>query len=138
MSHLQWRKLDILDRIERGELTLAEGAKLVGLSRRQMQRLRQKVRGDGPKALVHGNTGRAPAHRTADVDTAAHRRARAREVCRVQRRALHREALLGGGTRSGSSDRAPDPAGGGASHPRGNGERQSTAGVGTAFLKPDR
>ena len=66
MSHLQWRKLDILDRIGRGELTLAEGARLVGLSRRQLQRLRQKVRADGPKALAHGNTGRAPAHKTAE------------------------------------------------------------------------
>jgi transposase len=67
MSHLQWRKLDILDRIGRGELTLAEGAKLVGLSRRQLQRLRQKVRVNGPKAVVHGNTGRAPAHKTAEL-----------------------------------------------------------------------
>lgn len=67
MSHLQWRKLDILDRIGRGELTLAEGAKLVGLSRRQLQRLRQKVRVNGPKAVVHGNTGRSPAHKTAEL-----------------------------------------------------------------------
>jgi hypothetical protein len=67
MSHTQWRKLDILDRIERGELTLRQGAQLGGLSRRQMQRLRKRVRLSGPSALAHGNTGRTPAHRTSEL-----------------------------------------------------------------------
>lgn len=67
MSHAQWRKLDILDRIERGELTLRQGAQLVGLSRRQVQRLRKRVRLSGPSALAHGNTGRTPAHKTSEL-----------------------------------------------------------------------
>lgn len=67
MSHSQWRKLDILDRIGRSELTLREGAQLMGLSRRQVQRLRKKVQVNGAQGLVHGNTGRAPVHKTAEL-----------------------------------------------------------------------
>ena len=59
MSHLQWRKLDILDRIGRGELIAERRArKLVGLSRRQLQRLRLEGSGQrGSKSVVHENTG---------------------------------------------------------------------------------
>ncbi len=35
MSQGQWRKLDVVERIERGELTMSEGAQVLGLSRRQ-------------------------------------------------------------------------------------------------------
>lgn len=66
MSLGQWRKLDVVARIGRGELTVREGAQALGLSRRQVQRLRKKVRVDGPSGVIHGNTGRAPPHRTAD------------------------------------------------------------------------
>jgi transposase len=66
MSQRQWRKLDVVSRVERGEFTVAEGAQALGLSRRQMQRLRQQVRSKGPKGVLHGNAGRAPAHKTPD------------------------------------------------------------------------
>jgi transposase len=67
MSHGQWRKLDVMERIERGELTVSEGAQVLGLSRRQVQRLRKRVRAHGPKGVIHGNTGRRPKHKTADA-----------------------------------------------------------------------
>ena len=67
MSLGQWRKLDVVERVERGELTVSEGAQALGLSRRQLQRLRKKVRVDGPRGVLHGNSGRAPKHRTSDL-----------------------------------------------------------------------
>jgi transposase len=67
MSHGQWRKVDVVERIERGELTVSEGAQVLGLSRRQVQRVRKKVRAQGAKGVVHGNTGRRPKHKTSDA-----------------------------------------------------------------------
>jgi transposase len=67
MSQGQWRKLDVIERVERGELTVSEGAQALGLSRRQAQRLRKKVRAGGAKGVIHGNTGRVPKHKTAEV-----------------------------------------------------------------------
>jgi len=58
------RKLDIVERIERGELTIAEGAEALGLSSRQMQRIRKRVAKEGQFGVVHGNRGRAPRHKT--------------------------------------------------------------------------
>lgn len=67
MSQSQWRKLDVLERVQRGEFTAREAAQLLGLSRRQLQRLSKRFRADGNRAVVHGNTGRTPAHRLADA-----------------------------------------------------------------------
>lgn len=65
MSKKQWRRLDVVERIERGEMTIAEGAQALGLSPRQMQRIRKRVRREGQGGVVHGNAGRAPKHKTA-------------------------------------------------------------------------
>lgn len=67
MSKRQWRRLDIVERIERGEMTIAEGAQSLGLSRRQMQRVRKRVIREGHAGVVHGNTGRRPPHRIAKL-----------------------------------------------------------------------
>ena len=67
MSVQQWRKLDVVQRVERGELTVSEAALALGMSRRQMQRLRKKVKQEGHSGVVHGNAGRAPKHKTAEL-----------------------------------------------------------------------
>jgi hypothetical protein len=67
MSQRQWKRLDAVDRIGRGTLTVVEAAQVLGLSPRQVRRLRRAVEQRGPKAVVHGNTGRAPAHRIAEA-----------------------------------------------------------------------
>jgi transposase len=67
MSHRQWRKLDVVARVERGEFTVSEAAQALGLSRRQVQRLRKKIQSEGHKGVIHGNAGRAPAHKTPSV-----------------------------------------------------------------------
>lgn len=66
MSVDQWRTLDVVERIERGEMTIAEGARALGLSMRQMKRIRKRVRIEGHQGVVHGNTGRSPPHKVPD------------------------------------------------------------------------
>lgn len=67
MSLKQWRRLDVIERIERGEMTIAEGAQALGISRRQMKRIRKRVRLEGQVGVVHRNTGRAPKHKAAQL-----------------------------------------------------------------------
>jgi transposase len=67
MSRKEWRKLDVVERIGRGELTIAEAARALGISTRQMKRIRKRVRRHGVAGLVHGNAGRSPRHKTAEV-----------------------------------------------------------------------
>ncbi len=66
MSRRDWRRLDVVERIERGQLTIPEGARSLGLSHRQMQRVRKRVEEEGQAGVTHGNTGRAPKHRIAE------------------------------------------------------------------------
>ena len=63
MSQRQWKRLDVVERIGRGTLKLAEGAEVLGLSERQVRRLRRAVQQRGRSGVVHGNTGCGPKHR---------------------------------------------------------------------------
>jgi hypothetical protein len=63
MSARQWRRWDLLERVERGELTMGEAAQLLGLSVRQLRRVRRRVEREGRRALAHGNRGRPPHNR---------------------------------------------------------------------------
>ena len=65
MSERQWKRLDAVERVRRGALTNGEAAAVVGLSERQMRRLRRRVAEQGRAGAVHGNRGRAPSHRLA-------------------------------------------------------------------------
>lgn len=67
MSQRQWKRLDAVERIGQGVLTVREAAEVLGVSARQVRRLRRAVAQRGAKAVVHGNTGRAPQHRVAEA-----------------------------------------------------------------------
>jgi transposase len=56
------RRLLILNQLERGSISLEQAADLIGVSRRQVHRLRSAYRDQGAAALVHGNRGRSPVH----------------------------------------------------------------------------
>jgi transposase len=58
LTHRAEQHLVVLHALDRGELRMAEAADLLGLSIRQVRRLRRAYRRRGPKALVHGNRGR--------------------------------------------------------------------------------
>jgi len=59
--------MQVLNALERGILFMAEAARLMGLSVRQVRRLRGDYRRRGPAALVHGNKGRPSPRRVADT-----------------------------------------------------------------------
>jgi hypothetical protein len=50
-----------------GRETVKEAAGLLGLSERQVRRLRRKVEGEGAKGLVHGNRGKRAGNRTGEA-----------------------------------------------------------------------
>ena len=64
MSQRQWKRLDALQRLGRGELAMREAAGGLGISVRQLRRLRRVFEHGGAVAVVHGNVGRVPANRT--------------------------------------------------------------------------
>jgi len=47
-----------------GRMTNAEAAAALRLSVRHLQRLKRRVRAEGPVGVVHGNTGREPPNKT--------------------------------------------------------------------------
>jgi transposase len=57
------QRVMVLNRVERGDVTGEEAARLVGLSVRQERRLLAAYRKEGVAALAHGYQGRPPVHR---------------------------------------------------------------------------
>ncbi len=74
MTVREQRRARVLGRILMGELTMAEGSTELGVSERQLWRLRRAFIGQGPAGLVHGNRARPspnridPARRAAIID----------------------------------------------------------------------
>jgi hypothetical protein len=71
MTVREQHRVRVLTRILVGELTMAEGSSELGLSERQLWRLRAAFVEAGPAGLVHGNRGRASGRRI-DPDRRAH------------------------------------------------------------------
>ena len=65
MSQRQWKRLDAVERLRRGELSTGEVAQVLGVSERQVRRVRRAVEKRGAQGVIHGNTGRSPKHRVA-------------------------------------------------------------------------
>ncbi|HVC39713.1 MAG TPA: ISNCY family transposase [Candidatus Dormibacteraeota bacterium] len=62
MSAAEQRRVLVLNHLEKGSVTVVEAAQLVGVSVRQMKRLRAGYRREGAGALAHGNRGKGPAN----------------------------------------------------------------------------
>jgi hypothetical protein len=62
MTRANQRRLMILNQVAAGAPVNAEGASLLGLSVRQLQRVRAASRKTGAAALSHGNRGRRPSN----------------------------------------------------------------------------
>ncbi len=58
MSMKERRRLAILGRVESGELTVGEAARICSLSKRQMQRIRSRHESEGDIGLVHRSRGK--------------------------------------------------------------------------------
>jgi hypothetical protein len=51
------KKLIVVQKVMDGKMEIGEGARVLGLSERQMYRLMASVRKSGPSGLIHGNRG---------------------------------------------------------------------------------
>ncbi len=60
------KRVMVLNRILDGQVSTAEAAALLKLSKRQVQRILATYRKEGAAALVHGNRGRQPKHRISE------------------------------------------------------------------------
>jgi transposase len=66
MSAAQWKKLDVLERTSKRRLTNPEAAQILGLSERQVRRLRRRHEELGDECVIHGNSGRSPSNRLSE------------------------------------------------------------------------
>lgn len=57
----------MVGRIKAGAVTVGEASEKLGLSRRQVQRIRRRVEREGERGVLHGNAGRASPRRTDTV-----------------------------------------------------------------------
>jgi len=67
LSQREQQRVMVLNALDRGDVLMAEAGDLLGLSVRQVRRLRGAYRRKGPKALVHGNRGRPSPRRVAET-----------------------------------------------------------------------
>ncbi len=63
MSEKEIDRLRILHRVTDRQLTQVYGAKLLGITDRQVRNLLYKIREEGDKGIVHGNRGRRAANK---------------------------------------------------------------------------
>jgi transposase len=66
MSRRVWKRMDALERIGSGRLTSGEAAEVLGLSTRQVRRLRRAFERHGAAGVLHGNHGREPSNRVTE------------------------------------------------------------------------
>ncbi len=70
MSRKQWKRLEVLERLEAGEWTMVEAAGMLGLTVRHLRRLRRAYESCGHCAVVHGNAERSPPNRISEATRA--------------------------------------------------------------------
>src|SRR5258706_1898312 len=70
LNKAEQRRIIVLNHLESGALANAAASELLGISKRQLQRLHKAYRDEGVAGLVHGNRGR-PAHNAVDAEVAA-------------------------------------------------------------------
>ena len=63
MSEGQWKRWDAVARLTAGKLTVGEAARVLGLSVRQVRRIRWRVTEGGRAGLQHGNRGQVPVNK---------------------------------------------------------------------------
>ncbi|HEY6999507.1 MAG TPA: helix-turn-helix domain-containing protein, partial [Candidatus Binatia bacterium] len=64
VSQKEMHRMHVVRLTIEGRETAGRGAKLLGISPRQMKRLRRKLKQRGVEGLLHGNRGKAPWNKT--------------------------------------------------------------------------
>lgn len=67
MSHGELSRFDTMMRVERGELRVTDAAALLGLKRRQVYRLLDRLREDGAEGMISRKRGRPGNRRHSDA-----------------------------------------------------------------------
>ncbi len=62
MSDKEARRVYVIEQLIKGKITVKQAAVLLGLSERQIKRLKKGVLEKGVGFLAHGNRGRKPKH----------------------------------------------------------------------------
>ncbi len=62
------KRLEIIQRVFRGELTVVEAGVVIGVSERQCYRIKARVTKRGAKGVVHGNRGRPCKRKTKEKE----------------------------------------------------------------------
>jgi transposase len=70
LNSREQRRVQILGWLAGGRISTEQAGQVLGLSRRQIQRLKRALLTDGPGALAHGNRGRPSARRLPDDELA--------------------------------------------------------------------
>ena len=65
MSQRELHRVHVVRSTLEGRESVGKGAKLLGISARQMKRLRRKIKGRGAEGLLHGNRGKGAWNKTA-------------------------------------------------------------------------
>ena len=52
------RRVQVIERVFRGEMKMAEAAMVLGVSERHSYRIKAKIGKEGVKRVIHGNRGR--------------------------------------------------------------------------------
>lgn len=68
LSLRESRRVQVVEHLVKGSMSIAEGMRLLKLSRRQVQRLKRGVAARGITALCHGNRGRTSPRAVAEAD----------------------------------------------------------------------
>jgi transposase len=63
MSITQLNRFDVLSKANGGFITVREASEALGISERQVKRLKKKVRDEGAAGVIHKNTDRAPSNK---------------------------------------------------------------------------
>src|SRR5687768_12482543 len=69
VSQRELHRMHVVRLTMEGRETVGRGAKLLGISVRQMKRLRRKMKERGVEGLLHGNRGKPPWNKTASEKT---------------------------------------------------------------------
>lgn len=62
LSKKEARRVYVMEQVVEGKMTVRQGAECLGLSERQVKRLKKGMKEKGVAALAHGNRGRSPKH----------------------------------------------------------------------------
>jgi transposase len=62
LTRRELKRVKVLEQVSGGSMSSAEAAESLGVTCRQLRRLKSKYAQEGEKGLIHGNRGRKPKH----------------------------------------------------------------------------